>query len=699
MKRKRRQSIALCSTLVAAFAFVIIVALIRAAASYASESTVHHDLQIELIPSESTLKALDTVALAIDDHRPISIRLAAHAGISMLEVNGKQVPYTFSEGELAVPLPHDQDLRTALIVLAYACIYNDPVPVQPVNTDNPGYGVSGTITPTGTLLLSGAGWYPELTGRRSRFTITVTAPEGILAVTTGKPLGHTTENGKTLSRWYIEQDLNGLSLSAARYELQGKKLGDTVVSTYFFPESSFLAHEYLEAAMRSIALYERLFGPYAFDKFSIVENFFSTGFGFPSYTLIGSDVLRLPFIIQTSLGHEIAHCWWGNGVLVDYEQGNWSEALTTYVADYLYKEQRSAAEAMEYRRQMLRNYASLVGAEDDLALVQFRSRINPVTKTIGYDKGAMVFHMVRREIGDQAFWQALRNIYASHRFEAISWKEFEQEFEYCSGASLSRFFDQWVQRPGAPKISLAGVTMTKTGNNYAVSGRLVQVKPYYHLDVPLVLDTDEAPALVVSNLTGAAAHFTLHTPFLPQRLTVDPEYEVLRRLYPSEIPATVNSLKGSKALIMVLPSDHIDSMQRVARYLQDALGMPTARIIAEDQLSERDVTTSDLLFIGIPTKKTDLIAPPEAIHWDEKKLVIGPSSYDRSNHGFLVLFDHPRAAAQIIGVFMPQAPPLDLVVARKIPHYGQYSYLVFHNENNIVKGTWTPQAKELVYQW
>jgi hypothetical protein len=65
------------------------------------------------------------------------------------------------------------------------------------------------------------------------------------------------------------------------------------------------------------------------------------GFGFPSYTLIGGTVLRLPFIIHTSLGHEIAHCWWGNGVLVDDDGGNWSETLTTYVADYLYQEKKS----------------------------------------------------------------------------------------------------------------------------------------------------------------------------------------------------------------------------------------------------------------------------------------------------------------------------------------------------------------------
>ena len=62
-------------------------------------------------------------------------------------------------------------------------------------------------------------------------------------------------------------------------------------------------------------------GPYPFPKFAIVENFFPTGYGFLSYTLLGGSVLKLPFIPETSLRHEIAHSWWGNGVLVDYAAG------------------------------------------------------------------------------------------------------------------------------------------------------------------------------------------------------------------------------------------------------------------------------------------------------------------------------------------------------------------------------------------
>lgn len=78
---------------------------------------------------------------------------------------------------------------------------------------------------------------------------------------------------------------------------------------------------------------------------AVVASPLPTGFGMPTLTYLGADVLRLPFIRKTSLGHEILHNWWGNGVYVDYTRGNWSEGLTTLMADYAYKEDESAAAA------------------------------------------------------------------------------------------------------------------------------------------------------------------------------------------------------------------------------------------------------------------------------------------------------------------------------------------------------------------
>ena len=87
-------------------------------------------------------------------------------------------------------------------------------------------------------------------------------------------------------------------------------------------------------------MYRELVGAYPYSKFAVVENFWESGLGMPSFTLLGPRVIRLPFVWKSSLPHEIAHNWWGNGVFVDMRRGNWSEGLTAYLADHLIKEQR-----------------------------------------------------------------------------------------------------------------------------------------------------------------------------------------------------------------------------------------------------------------------------------------------------------------------------------------------------------------------
>ncbi|WP_243688632.1 hypothetical protein [Geotalea toluenoxydans] len=160
-------------------------------------------------------------------------------------------------------------------------------------------------------------------------------------------------------------------MSAGPYVIQERQLGHLDIYTYLYPQNAGLGKKYLDAAVKYIGMYTELFGPYPFDKFAAVENFFPTGYGYPSYTLMGGTVIRLPFIVDTSFPHEIAHCWWGNGVQVDYREGNWSEGLVTYLADYLLEEKKSPAAARDYRLRLLSDYSSLVKADRDFPLQKF----------------------------------------------------------------------------------------------------------------------------------------------------------------------------------------------------------------------------------------------------------------------------------------------------------------------------------------
>jgi len=128
---------------------------------------------------------------------------------------------------------------------------------------------------------------------------------------------------------------------AGPYIVDQEEFGEgKILASYFFSEDKELAAQYREKTKYYLERYEKLIGPYPYSRYSIVENRLPTGFAMPTFTLLGQSVVRLPFIVDTSLGHEVLHSWFGNAVNVDYEQGNWCEGLTTYLADHAFKDDK-----------------------------------------------------------------------------------------------------------------------------------------------------------------------------------------------------------------------------------------------------------------------------------------------------------------------------------------------------------------------
>ena len=675
-------------------------AMVAAAAAAAAETVaVAHRLAVELILSENRLIGRDQMRLGPSERSELVIFLSERARRVRVEVNGSRRMFDRSAATLRVPLHANERGGPVQVDLAYEAVFDDPVPVNPLNTDNPGFGVAAAITAEGVFLLAGAGWYPDLTDSRPSFHLTVKAPPGILAVTAGRSLGHTDRDGATVSEWHIDHPVRGLALSAAAYRVQERTVGQVVIATYFREPNQELASAYLEATAGYLALYERLFGPYPFPKFAVVENFFPTGYGFPSYTLIGDTVLRLPFIIATSLGHEIAHCWWGNGVFVDHSAGNWSEGLTTYVADYLYQERKSPEDARSARLQMIRNYSTLAPPEKEIALARFVSRTDPMTKAVGYDKGAMVFHMLRKEVGEEAFWAALRDLYASHLFRPASWADIQQTVEARSGRSLEWFFEQWVRRAGAPRLRLEGVHTRTTGGAWSIDGRLVQDPPHFRATGDAAVDSGARIETHPIELTAGSATFSLAATQRPIGIAVDPESHLLRRLDASEIPPAVNSLKTSPGVTLVLAHRAAADPRRIADILIRSLGLKSPAVVSEDEFGAALGSGRDLILVGLPREPARLPDLPAGVALGPERFTVDRETFERRDETFFGVFRHPQAAERVMAVLLALGPDGAESAAGKLTHYGRYGFLAFRNGANTVKGSWPPDPSPLAYRW
>ncbi len=676
----------------------ILITLILGMADMGSAMTpavIAHDLFVRLEPSQHRLMVVDRVSVRDVRADRLAFSLAGHLAVGRVDVDDKPAEFTFDGGRLHILLPSRGKAQS--IRIEYGGVFDDEIPVDPVNTDNPGFGVTGTIDARGTMLLAGALWYPHSREFGSVYEITVDAPEGVAAITSGAPLGHTTENGRSRSRWRVDTPLRGIPLVAGTYTVASQRFGDVVAATYFTAPLEHLSKDYLSAIGRYLKLYQELFGPYPFEQFAVVENAFPTGYGFPSFTLMGRRVLRLPFIIHTSLGHEIAHCWWGNGVLVDPSQGNWSEGLTTYVADYLYKERRG--EGISHRRQWLRNYASLVSGDKDFAPSGFIGRTDPATKVVGYDKVAMVFHMLRQKLGEEAFWQSLREIYMRHRFEAIAWLDFRKVFEARSGIDLGPYFAQWIFRPGAPELALSKVRVTDNGQGFKVSGTIRQESPYFAVTLELSLETGQDTATQRIEISGAQTPFVFNVSAQPKRLTADPDVHLFRRLAPQEIPPTVNAIKGASSVSVVVADNLDPAAMALARRLAAAMGLSRARIATEASFTSRQLKGSDLLFVGTPTRTQGWPLGGDSFAITPEGFILNGETFDGEGMSFFGVFRHPDNPERAAAVFIPGRLDAAASVSTKIPHYGKYSYLVFNEAGNQVKGTWNAVNSPLSVTW
>ena len=646
-------------------------------------AAVEHRIDVTLDPVDHHLTAKDHM-VAVQPDSPLVFRLAAHLSIDALTIDGHAAPYTRDGERVRTAF---QTLRDRVeILVAYNGMFNDDVPVQPANMDNPGFGVTGTIQDQGTMLLAGARWYPDVQGVEDRYEIRVDAPEGTVAVTTGTPTGLSTENGRTTSSWSAGIDMRGLPLVAGPYTVNRRRFGKISTATYFTVNRQHLSAGYLAATGRYLQLYDTLFGPYPFDQFAVVENFFPTGYGFPSFTLMGGRVLELPFILHTSLGHEIAHCWWGNGVLVDASQGNWSEGLTTYVADYLYKER--SGKGQEARDQWLQNYASLVDPAVDFPLSRFTHRMDPVSKVIGYDKGAMVFHMLRRSLGDEAFWTTLRAIYRQYRFSPVTWSDLQDAFEQQAGRSLKTFFRQWVFHAGAPRLKLADISVVPASGGYVVTGKVLQDRPYYTLALELRLKTTDDVIFQAVSIDGRQTDFSLFTRQKPLSLRADPGTHLFRRLSPAEVPPSINRMKSAQGVRVAVSRRLGERGMAIAHQLASALGLNVLSMGYENEMQAQELADSSVLFIGPPANTA--LSP-----FDKTRFGIRSAGFDllgqrysMPSFGFFGVFSKGFDLGQYNALYLPGATAVDLAVSRKIPHYGQYSYLVFDGARNTVKGTW-----------
>jgi aminopeptidase N len=559
----------------------------------------------------------------------------------------------------------------------------------------------GTIEPDGVFLSGASGWYPTVPDRLLHFSLTLQLPPGWLAVSQGAgPAMDKIDRGLRVG-WREDQPQDEIYVSAARFQLYRQPTPYGEAQAYLRQPDDALAGRYQAATAKYLERYSKLIGAYPYAKFALVENFWETGYGMPSFTLLGPRVLRLPFIIDSSYPHEILHNWWGNSVYVDYASGNWSEGLTAYLADHL--NQEIAGRGAEYRRDQLKAYADYVRDDKDFPLIQFHGRHGSASQAIGYGKMLMTTHMLRTLIGDDRFRHGLQRFYADNRFHVADFDDLRHAFERSSDRDLKPFFDDWITRTGAPALRLSDVRVASLGNGrYRVSGRVDQVQPEppYSMVVPVVLHAEQdAPQRVLARFVGREARFEADLAGAPVRVAVDPAFDCFRTLLPGESPVALSTLFGAEAGLILVPAAGPPALRQAYRALAEAWqqGHPGWRIETDDGLKALPADRPVWL-LGWQNRFVDVLGRTgNAFSIDQSQRTVTISGTAYRDRSLALAAEHGGQALGWVAAAEADALP---GLARKLPHYGKYGYLVFSGSapTNELKGQW-PVSDSALMHW
>ena len=674
--------------------------------------SIHHTLALEINPDTHRLTAIDTLSLpkSLLSRAPLWFALNSHFTIDRVKLNGQSVMVT--------PLPTDtpgqptlkkwvvdhlsSTLEQSESFTILKVVYHGEIDDSPKGSGGLRFvrpdKTNGHIGPQGIYLTSETLWYPTWEHHFVTFDVTITLPYDWQAITQGQETSQTVTKKQRTSHWNISSPTEALTLAANKYVVQKKSWRDIQLATYLFPDEAPLARQYLDATATYLDLYTRLLGPYPFTQFAVVENFFPSGLGMPSFTLLGQGIVRRGYTQPYSLGHEIVHSWLGNSVFNDFSQGNWVEGLTTYLANYYYDEATgNHSAATKTRLRMMDEYNLYATPENDYPIRQFHHKETRLDNAIGYQKTALVFHMLRQKLGDDTFFKSIRQIVKEGTGQYIGWKDLERVFSQVAGQDLAEFFKQWVARPGAPSVTLKDLSVqqdSRRPGHFIVAGTILQKNAIYTLSLPTqVTLQDESTFSATFNLKQASQSFTLNIPDIPTAITLDPEHHVLLRLQREQLSPMLNGWDTDMRRILIhakTPSKEEEaSLKALMRRVQGQTGI---------EIRQNDspviIDQASYLILGTPArqllKSNVLQGCKKHVQMKAERITILEETFEGPDMAFLINCPHPNFSNHIISLFFGLSPEAVTPVARLLFFYGWDSYLVFEKGKVLARGMFRP---------
>lgn len=279
----------------------------------------------------------------------------------------------------------------------------------------------------------------------------IKVPEGLEVVSVGVPAGKQTVDRKVIHTWIEQRSVPTYTFGLVTGHF------NQAIDKYRNTELRYSGH-YSESELKRIfaetgammEFFENRSGiRYPRSVYSQVESMGSASQEMSGFCVVrngyGKQVLETPMDINLA-AHELAHQWWGNEVTCSGWGHFWlNEGFAVFMSS-AFKEHRFGRE--EYLKDIdvyFNAYRKVVSQGKDKALAFMDwSNPTPEDRSLVYYKGAYVLHVLREELGDELFWEGIRQYTSLYFGKSVKTKNFQDVMEKVCQRSLEPFFSKWV---------------------------------------------------------------------------------------------------------------------------------------------------------------------------------------------------------------------------------------------------------------
>ena len=600
----------------------IIISFLLAFLSYTglSYAQINYILDVSVDTKNGSLKAAATVKT----DSPVNIKIYTD-GLDVQAVLYGKKKLPVDRGVYSLKITPEKDLT-----IIYSAKFQD-------------YNSQDIITDEAVSLLNN--WYPYL-DKLAFYRLRVEIDKGFVLVSEAENWKVENRDNRSVYSFEFPYPLEHIHLiGTKKWIVQEKEYNGIKVQTYFFERDKDLSEKFLDKTVQYIKEYEKRIGKFPYKRFAVVENFFPTGYSMPTFTLIGQRIIRFPFVINSSLPHEILHQWFGCSVYVDDQKGNWAEGLTTYLSDYYYAEDKK-----HYRKNMILKY--LAYGKPDYPLKDFRGKTDTRSEAIGYGKTMMVFYMLEEIIGKEKFTEFLSQLYTNYRFKKASWEDIKNIVNRITDDDYLWFFEQWVNRAGMPQLDVSVEDHSLKDDGFHVKISVKQKQPY-RLKLNIFVKTYLGVEKKTFWISKKEQTLELVTDDEPLEVYVDRDYQIFRDLQWEEINPVVYFTLADKNAV-VYSQDNMVYVPVSGYYREGVLKNP-------DQFSYSDIYNKNVVILGGDNPVV--------------KRIFGKKLPQKTS--YVEVFKNPFGDRNVVTVFNLKSVMQAKMAIGRIKHYGKYSKIVF----------------------